>query len=270
LTDDEHRDDDHVFVHCQLVGRKLVLLRAADPVGAVQLQHLPECPMKERFEEAASGVEAGRRVGVDAGVVAVVESSDQHVLLTRRAAHMRTFPGLWVPPGGGMEDSDLTLLHAGLRELREETGLRIDESADVVEAKVLCLWESVFPPLLMWGNPRRHHVVVYYHVVLRRDHLDLDGDLRLEPKEVDASAWLSRSHVSSVVSGYAAESQLKETFRVKQMRGDGSYGDEDRPLDTMLAGVPASGADVERVSTGTKFALWRWLVATEAEASSKL
>ena len=33
-------------------------------------------------------------LGVDVGVVTILETSDTHVLLTRRAKHMRTFPGL--------------------------------------------------------------------------------------------------------------------------------------------------------------------------------
>ena len=38
--------------------------------------------------------------GVAVGVCVLVESSDGRVLMTRRASHMRTFPGVWVPPGG--------------------------------------------------------------------------------------------------------------------------------------------------------------------------
>ena len=37
-------------------------------------------------------------IGVGVGVI--VESQDGRVLITRRAKHMRTFPGVWVPPGG--------------------------------------------------------------------------------------------------------------------------------------------------------------------------
>ena len=55
--------------------------------------------------------------GVDVGVVVILESRDREVLVTRRAAHMRTFPGVWVPPGGHIEQGE-TLLEAGLRELQ--------------------------------------------------------------------------------------------------------------------------------------------------------
>lgn len=37
--------------------------------------------------------------GVGVGVSVLIQSSDNRVLLTRRAKHMRTFPSVWVPPG---------------------------------------------------------------------------------------------------------------------------------------------------------------------------
>lgn len=51
---------------------------------------------------------------------------------------MRTFPGVWVPPGGHVELGE-TLLQAGLREMKEETGIQIEESS----ANILGLWEVV-------------------------------------------------------------------------------------------------------------------------------
>lgn len=50
------------------------------------------------------------------------------VLLTRRSAQMRNHPGQWALPGGSIDDSE-TPEQAALRELHEEVGLRLDESA---------------------------------------------------------------------------------------------------------------------------------------------
>ena len=63
-------------------------------------QHAHGCPC--RFLTATdigSISNETKNQGVNVGVAVILQSSDQHVLLTRRAKHMRTFPGIWVPPG---------------------------------------------------------------------------------------------------------------------------------------------------------------------------
>jgi 8-oxo-dGTP pyrophosphatase MutT (NUDIX family) len=67
---------------------------------------------------------------------------------------MRTFPNVWVPPGGGIE-LDESLRETGLRELYEEAGLKL-ESSDIVEEGPLCLWESCFPQTLSRGQSVSH------------------------------------------------------------------------------------------------------------------
>ncbi len=49
--------------------------------------------------------------GVDTGAVTIVESADEKVLLIRRPAHLRTFPGVWVPPGGHFEVGEQVIPH---------------------------------------------------------------------------------------------------------------------------------------------------------------
>lgn len=44
--------------------------------------------------------------GVDVGAAVFVESADNHILLIRRAKHLRTFPNIWVPAGGHVEQGE--------------------------------------------------------------------------------------------------------------------------------------------------------------------
>ena len=121
------------------------------------LSHPPFCPIACLSPEERDLLPAETcQRGVNVGVVVILESRDSQVLVTRRARHMRTFPGVWVPPGGHIELGE-TLLQAGLRELQEETGL--DVVGLVETSEVLCLWESVFPHSLTMGQPSRHHIV---------------------------------------------------------------------------------------------------------------
>ncbi|KAK4325085.1 hypothetical protein Pmani_004241 [Petrolisthes manimaculis] len=89
-------------------------------------QHPPFCVGHKITEEQKDSLPlATRERGVDVGVCILVESSDGRILVTRRAPHMRTFPGVWVPPGGHVEEGE-NLVEAGVREMMEETGLELN------------------------------------------------------------------------------------------------------------------------------------------------
>lgn len=47
---------------------------------------------------AATPLDVQQR-GVDVGVAVLLQTSDERVLLTRRAKELHIFPNLWVPPG---------------------------------------------------------------------------------------------------------------------------------------------------------------------------
>ncbi|RYN42169.1 hypothetical protein AA0113_g8068 [Alternaria arborescens] len=53
----------------------------------------------------------------------IVFNEEGKLLLVQRAAEERAFPDLWEIPGGKVDDSDQTILHAAARELKEEAGL---------------------------------------------------------------------------------------------------------------------------------------------------
>ncbi|KAK0617611.1 NUDIX hydrolase domain-like protein, partial [Immersiella caudata] len=71
----------------------------------------------------------------------VIRSPDQnpHALLVQRAAS-DGFPLQWECPGGSVDSSDVTILHALQREIFEETGLGIKQVTALLDGSVEFQW----------------------------------------------------------------------------------------------------------------------------------
>ncbi|XP_022617299.1 nucleoside diphosphate-linked moiety X motif 17 [Seriola dumerili] len=259
--------DDEVEVNCSLEKNQFILSRG-DKGQGIPLKRPAFCPIKHLSarEAAAIPLDVQQR-GVDVGVAILLQTANQKVLLTRRAKELRIFPNVWVPPGGHVEP-DETLLDAGLRELQEETGLKLE--SDEVCPKILGLWESVYPPMLSRGLPQRHHIVVYMLLHSSLSHLQLQSSLSPSPAEVSACLWADSRLVRAIVSAVDGEDgevrldELPNSISVSQVSADGALSDVTLPLEVLVSRAPACGPDVERVSTGTKFALELWLRSLEA------
>ena len=138
------------MVKCELTDNKLILSPASSDNNVVLLTHPSFCPILQLSSDDQLNLPPDIQTrGINVGVVNILETRDQHLLFTRRAKHMRTFPGVWVPPGGHIDWGE-GLLEAAVRELQEETGLVVQPD----NWYVLCLWESVFPPMLGLGQPK--------------------------------------------------------------------------------------------------------------------
>lgn len=153
-------------------------LENSDDPQAVLLRHAVECPVYKMTDKTSLSIES-RDKGVGMGVAILLTTSDQCVLVTRRAPHMRTFPGVWVPPGGHVEPGE-SLLAAGLRELKEETGLEMKDTS----FNLLGLWESVYPHKLEYGTPIRQHIVVYLMLRSHLSSLELTDHIRVHKQHV--------------------------------------------------------------------------------------
>jgi 8-oxo-dGTP pyrophosphatase MutT (NUDIX family) len=250
------------LVSVELQDNRLTLspARPASSPPPVLLTHPPFCPALCLGPAAALALPPDTRDrGVDVGVVVLLETSDCRLLLTRRARHMRTFPGTWVPPGGHLEAGE-TLLEAGLRELAEETGLEPATTA----ARVLALWESVFPYSLSVGPPQRHHVVAYYWVRTTESSDDLQRRLKLQGSEVDAAMWLSPVMAQLVATGQVPP-DCPASVELTVLAEDGTASQSSLPAAVLTAEAPSSGPDRERISSGTRYALQQWLAAREQE-----
>ena len=164
------------------------LLISSQPISQggtpAKLKRPSFCPIHNLSQDQMDNLpEDIKTRGIATGAATLVESADGKVLLSRRSKHLRTFPGVWVPPGGHIEYGE-SLEEAGLRELAEETGLKV--TADICisrKVSVLALWESVYPAMLSAGMPKRHHLVTYLHVHLDQPYTAeyMQKQLNLEP-----------------------------------------------------------------------------------------
>ncbi|XP_063001856.1 nucleoside diphosphate-linked moiety X motif 17 [Elgaria multicarinata webbii] len=265
--------EDSCVVNCGMDQHRFLISDREFPGSTTVLLQRPSfCPIKHLSTAQAVSLSAETRDrGVDVGVAVLLQSAGRKVLLTRRSMNMTIFPNVWVPPGGHVEP-DEQLLDAGLRELREETGLGLPDGA--FSWHTLALWESVYPPMLSRGLPKRHHVVVY--LLLRSHESQQQLQVRLKPDEAEVSAytWLEPPVLAAIAAtedGAAGGARrvaggLPATISVTEL-DNGSAKNVAIPAATFLNTAPAQGEDVERVSTGTKFALRLWLEALAAQTT---
>ncbi|XP_072702771.1 nucleoside diphosphate-linked moiety X motif 17 isoform X1 [Ciconia boyciana] len=125
--------------------------------------------------------------------------------------------------------------------------------------------QSVYPPMLSRGLPRRHHIVTYLLLLSAESHEQLEARMRPSESEVSAYAWLEPPVLEAIAATEdGAESlgnvpsALPATVGITEL-STGSSSTVQLPTATFLNTAPAEGEDVERVSTGTKFALRLWL-----------
>ena len=173
----------------------------------------------------------------------------------RTPLYALNFTSFWqVPPGGSIEAGDGSLLEAGLRELREEVNIDIPDS-QVKDSTPLCLWESVYPTSLERGQPQRQHCVVYFHIKVEQSHGDMD--VQMDPQEVGAFAWLDSDHVDAALEQSAPETCR---FAIHGLNSDGSQSVTFKPATLLSTRYDPSVSDsgLERLSSGTLFALQQW------------
>ncbi|KAJ4987893.1 hypothetical protein SVAN01_06623 [Stagonosporopsis vannaccii] len=110
---------------------------------------------------------------------AIVFNSRGKMLLVQRAKDEKAYPDAWEIPGGKMDDTDETILHAAARELNEETGL----TATRVVRKVA---QFTFPD----GRPDK----TWLKLIFQFEVEDSDAVV-LDPVEHQNFAWASEDEV---------------------------------------------------------------------------
>ena len=266
---------DEARVVCSLSNNCLILSPSNRGEGTI-IRRAAFCPFKNFTPEQVGKLSPRtNQRGINVAVAVLLESRDNFVLITKRSMKMRTFPGIWVPPGGHIDFGE-SLEEAGLRELHEETGVTV-KPLKIHEAKILGLWESAFPPMLSSDVlPSRHHIVTYISMKDERNAVEINASLKLEEAEVEQSAWLCCHLVAEIVKSdsqfeihninflpqvchrhYCSLNSSLDNFKAL---GASIYEGKTIADDITVAPMLNSYEhDRERVSTGTKFALKLWL-----------
>jgi len=119
----------------------------------------------DAFEPRIAATEAGRRAAVAITIADVGHGADlpglpvhanweslAGLLLTRRAQHLRNHPGQWAFPGGRL-DAGETPVMAALREMHEEVGVDLPESAVLGRLDDFVTRSGyVMTPIVVWGG----------------------------------------------------------------------------------------------------------------------
>ncbi|KAA0196049.1 Nucleoside diphosphate-linked moiety X motif 17 [Fasciolopsis buskii] len=197
------------------------------------LQRPSYCPFASRNRMMRSHISfvnrpPGREHIPVAGACLLESPNQEALLLTKRPWHMRTYPGLWVPPGGHSEPGELIQTTA-LRELCEEIGVTslIPEQwipQTSVTMKPLCAWEAAYPAI---EAPQSHHLVLYYVTPWPSwlmPHVDLPLP-KVDPpsSEVQSIVWLPRSVLNVLYQDWL---QFDAFWREKLLAISTSHGHE--------------------------------------------
>ncbi|KAH3761631.1 26S proteasome non-ATPase regulatory subunit 10 [Pelomyxa schiedti] len=211
------------------------------PARDIPFIHAPRCPM----EELEASMHTPPYVGIAVSVIIIRKhpTHGQQVLITRRLSTMRIFPGCWVLPGGHVDNGE-TLETAVARETFEETGLTLTPSS----ITPLCLYESVYPPKIIEGAPKAHHIVFYFSA-------EIEGEqpLKFSVGEVDSAAWLTVEELKRAIDDSFTGEQSFSAFSL-----DGTASSV--PLKVLQPQLQTDGYFHNEVfTTGGRLAIGIWL-----------
>ena len=204
-----------------------------------------------------------RKEYVQLGVVAAVSDPRGRILLTRRAAHMRSFPRAWVMPGGGLDEGE-SLSDCLVREVREETGVDVDRTT----VSPFCLWESCYPTcgrecLEAESGITAHYLVVFCTAQTSEKNLSkLQQQVQLDEQETDMAVWIAADEVIRAVEHPLGGSDLGSVASAVPSSSSSKESDDGKHLSLdELAGIYPRGDDMKGIAQGNLFMLQELLQA---------
>jgi len=224
-----------------------ITLYPTDDASGVLFAHAPEtCPMRELRKNQSPLKETNQSVNMAVSVL--LENEKNEVLITKRAAHMRTFPSVWVIPGGHIERNETHKI-ALAREVKEETGITVDPNS----LQLFMLYESVFPVKIELGMPKRKHIVLYLKGKIQSSEVQLS----LDPQEVEAAAWVNVDTLRTALSNEVTQKTF-DAFNFAENNKD--LKPTKLPI-SVLQSIPDTNNQLplERLSTGTRIVLTEWM-----------
>jgi len=263
----------HLAEKCVLKGKSYVSVPLGRPFT---------CPLKglgsfKALELSNSAPIELLERGVTVASCVLLESSDHKILITKRMGSLKSFPNVWVPPGGVVEPGE-SLERAAVREMYEETGLSARDGTLFGRPRMLGLFESCFPLEFKFSSElRTHHLVAYFTIRSNKTAHDLNQQLSLSECEVSKAVWLCKSVVNQAVpleSKTSTKSKLyldelecpedcecRTGYALGAVLSDDGTSTVPKSLEVkyILEKYERRYPNKERISTGTLYAMKLWL-----------
>lgn len=163
--------------------------------------HSSVCPMLRVQQELNLSQSIPKFVPVFSSVL--VKSLDQKILVIRQTETLGLASKSW---GFSYRKIQLkeSIFKAGVRALREDTGINIVESGNSysyfdiqVEIGPLCVYESVFPKILEHGLPRNQALMIFNLVEIPV----AASEIKIKMNNVDFLLWLGYEEFYEIQSG---------------------------------------------------------------------
>ena len=120
----------------------------------------------------------------------VERENELHVILTRRAKHLKHHPGQISFPGGKVEPSDLSLAHTAMRETEEEIGISRNQLSIIGQLpELMTISNFMITPILALVSP--------------------DYTLIIDKNEVDEIFEVPASHLFDIQQLYSQTFQFE-------------------------------------------------------------
>lgn len=163
--------------------------------------HSENCPLMKLYDEFGLSLQIPKKIPVLCSIILVTE--DQKVLMIRQNEHMSLMPKSWgyIYRKVQMKES---ICKAGLRGLREDTGINIMECANSyryndmdIQITPICAYESVFPKDCELGLPRNQGLIMFYSAKIPL----IADEIRVKISEADCLVWVSKSEWHKIQTG---------------------------------------------------------------------